>query len=318
MRRRLMGSAGQIAIADGDGAVGDILMVENASEEKFLIKQNSLSKAIYPASKFTPIGVVVIPKSHDVYGTGEIGIVGLLYCDSDSSTNRGVLDYKAVTWGSTYRAVSGLKNFTKVPNYGVAGSQQLDLISEENSGCLPTTYNSAVKCLHDDKAYYYSETVNAAPSPYLSNGEKNDMYSSTDVPSSSLNMLSDFNGLSNTQAINEMSSLDYPAARYAKNHIRPGTSKGDWYLPACGELGYLAARFQEIKDSFDKIKKIYNGEFFAATLSTSGLWSSTQNNASNAAAILMSKGTVAAYGKAVFTYGVLPFLRFKVEDEEGF
>jgi hypothetical protein len=36
---------------------------------------------------YEPIGIVVVPASHDVYGTGECGVMSLYYMDPDNPDN---------------------------------------------------------------------------------------------------------------------------------------------------------------------------------------------------------------------------------------
>ena len=60
----------------------------------------------------------------------------------------------------------------------------------------------------------------------------------------------DFNGKSNTAALVAASTSLYPAANYCNNLTTEGTSKGDWYLPAAGELLLMLNNFQQMNIGF--------------------------------------------------------------------
>lgn len=62
----------------------------------------------------------------------------------------------------------------------------------------------------------------------------------------------DFNGKSNTSALVIASTSLYPAANYCYNLTTVGTSKGDWYLPAAGELLLMLNKFNQMNIGFAK------------------------------------------------------------------
>ena len=78
-------------------------------------------------------------------------------------------------------------------------------------------------------------------------------------------MFSDMDGKANTGIINDS---DHPAAQYCATYSTNGTSQGDWYLPAMGELGFIMPRFDTINSAITKVG--------GTTLDTSEYyWSST-------------------------------------------
>lgn len=82
--------------------------------------------------------------------------------------------------------------------------------------------------------------------------------------------LSDMDGLANTAVINDS---DHPAANYCATYNTNGTSVGDWYLPAIGELAFIMPRFDTINSAISKVggTPLIN--------SGGGYWSSTQKSA---------------------------------------
>lgn len=62
----------------------------------------------------------------------------------------------------------------------------------------------------------------------------------------------DFNGKSNTAALVAASTSRYPAANYCYNLTTTGTSKGQWYLPAGGELLLMMSNYNKMNIGFAK------------------------------------------------------------------
>lgn len=105
------------------------------------------------------------------------------------------------------------------------------------------------------------------PSPYLNNGAPNPVYRATvDKDGNTIqNLFSDMDGRGNTDAIlafctgstdwktsptiptDGSSAGIYPAFMAIWRYHTKGSAQGDWYMPAVGELGYLAARAYEIQ-----------------------------------------------------------------------
>ena len=126
------------------------------------------------------------------------------------------------------------------------------------------------------------------PSPYLSDGSKNPLYSSTKRTyhsEMSGNCLSNFNGKENCENILKIATgqIDwktasiieecyfydkdegegydyddrYPAVCCCWRYHTSGTNQGDWYLPSIAELGYLPPRNYTISKTFQLIFKNY-------------------------------------------------------------
>ena len=86
----------------------------------------------------------------------------------------------------------------------------------------------------------------------------------------------------------------HPAAACCWRYSTPGTSQGQWYLPACGELGYILPRMNTLNKILNAIPKANGGTRNALPLITSGnYWSSTEYNSSEARPLNTTNGGVA-------------------------
>ena len=254
---------------------------------------NGSSVKTTPHSKWnpslgTPIGVVVVPEGFAP--DGKPRIVSLLYVDASGNTST---SYEGMRW-SNVSVDTSLTNFTKVPTTDNAGSTS----SGSNSyGYLPSDNFTGATSFVDPKAKYKT-TSSLIPSPYLGdvpNPEYNKEISGYN------NVLSDFNGLSNTETLIGLGE-DYVAANAAYKY-NDGASNLQWYLPAMGELGYLMPRFNEINSVITAL----GGVAVANNIATSGgFWSSSEYSSSNAYYLLTNSGNVYGSLKSSY-YSVRPF-----------
>ena len=80
-----------------------------------------------------------------------------------------------------------------------------------------------------------------------------------------VSMLSDMDGKANTTVINDD---EHPAAQYCATYSTNGTSAGDWYLPAMGELAFIMARFDTINEDISNVSGTpfnLDGGYFSST-----------------------------------------------------
>ena len=188
-------------------------------------------------------------------------------------------------WGVYETNVSGLHNLFQVPIgntlYGIPTDSTL-------YGYLPSDKFSGTRCAHDEDVYYSFPSY--IPSPYLTDGSRNSGYYQTTEPLTTGNALADFDGRGNTDKIIAQRGTkdytswkptfdlqsDYPAASCCDMFHTEGTQQGDWYLPACGELGYIMPPFNKINDAINKMSTTY-GSSVGVELNSSDYyhWSST-------------------------------------------
>ena len=117
--------------------------------------------------------------------------------------------------------------------------------------------------------------------------------------------LEDFNGKSNTSIIlayGKTQNKSYPAAEYVNNYNTEGTSAGDWYLPALGELHTVGIYSTFLNYTLSLVGK----EHIA---SDNGYWSSSENDQFYAWGSKYS-GSPIEYQKQSATHYVLPVLAF--------
>lgn len=262
---------------NGNYNVGDVLFSPTVSVDSFVVINNLDFIDSLFLNWYEPVGIVVIPTSHDVYGTGECGVMALRAA-SLQTPDTGTTSNESMYWGSKTYIIPELNTFNEYPRYGTMNSDlpsnTIDGVSKY--GYIPTQ-NSAMsikcQCSHDPQTSYYNVNdiiFGYLPSPYLADGTRNPDYYKIDNPSSSANALSDFNGKENTRILceNATAQIDwktttliansnnegyYPAA-CACWRFNPGfTRPSNWYLPAIGEMGYIAARYDLINTTINKL-----------------------------------------------------------------
>lgn len=209
---------------------------------------------------YTPIGVEVIPAEHDVYGTGQAGIMSLAEMNCDTP-DIGSSERQRMCWGAN--GPTSLSNYNKVNL--VDGTIEL-------YGYLPSDQYTGATSL-DGVSKYYDYATNNAPSPFNADGSRNEAYYTTAY--STANALSDFDGVGNTAVLTELATAQsdwktastitetsnaghYPAACCCWRFHTAGTEQGQWYFPACGEFGYVINRMSAINETINKVLSVYS------------------------------------------------------------
>lgn len=301
-------------IALADTKAGDVLLWDKINQKKLFISSDNLSN--YPAESYTPIGVVIVPASHNVYGDGSCGVMSLKEMDCDNPS-QGAASNKYMYWGDYGTNISSLPDLTLVPMGNTENGIPIDSASY---GYLPSDRFSGTQCIHDTDAYY--STPPYSLSPYLTDGSRNPGYYQTSPPSTSGNALADFDGIGNTEKIIAQrgtkdynswkptynSEADYPAASCCDMFYTEGTRQGDWYLPACGELGYIMPPFNEINNAITRIRNAY-GSSVGVEFSANGYyWSSTEDSSTLARRLYLDNGGIGSGIKRNYEY-VRAFLK---------
>ena len=229
-------------------------------------------------------GIVVVPSTHTSDGTVRIMCIKGVNTDGSQATGNVDMD-----WGPT--GDTGLPNMDKVPTWDntISGSTGIN-----SWGRLPSNSNNGnftgATCTTDIVTKYYNASEFIIPSPYLTNGQQNPHYLTTESGLTA-NALSDFNGKSNTEVLAGLGSA-YTAAYACHLYGTTALPAGNWYLPACGELGYIMPRFNEIQSALQTVGGVQ-------LISGNRYWSSTEYSSSNARYVHTGDGDVGYYNKAL-------------------
>ena len=177
--------------------------------------------------------------------------------------------------------------FTTIdPN--AVGSYDGTTIGSNSGGYLSTdrkdaAWQSGMENNVDKGTNWYSQANAYLPSPYMVVNGKEVL-----CPQYNSGALSDFDGKGNTAILTKLHTVQNwktadkitngsgstytPAAVCCARYKTEGTNSGDWYLPAIGELGFIAPRFNEIQNSL-----LVLGKNKAIPLHTNyHYWSSTE------------------------------------------
>ena len=271
---------------------------------------------------YTPIGVEVVPAEHDVYGTGQAGIMSLAemnFITPDTGSSK----YQYMVWGGNGTDTS-LPNYNVVNYIGSNGNLNNGVVQGTTDyGYLPSDQFSTVTGLDGYSNYRYNSSSKYAPSPYNVDGSRNEAYYTTAY--STANTLSDFDGVGNTKVLTDLATAQsdwktastithsdvagyYPAACCCWRFHTAGTDQGQWYLPAAGELGYVINRINAINETINKVKSIYSSVVAVAVHTSGFYWSSSEYDAFNVRFLNTGPGAVYTSLKNDYNY-VRAFLR---------
>lgn len=260
---------------------------------------------------YTPIGVEVVPAEHDVYGTGQAGIMSLVEMDYNAP-DTGSTSYQTMYWGNFTRN-------TSIPNF-----DKVNLVNGTTNswGRLPSDLFTGATSLDGVSKYY--DTSNNIPSPFNADGSRNEAYYTTTY--STANALSDFDGVGNTKVLTDLATTQsdwktattiinnysagyHPAACCAWRFHTAGTDQGQWYLPACGELGYVINRYNAINETINKVLSVYSSVAAVAMYNGGSYWSSSEYSSYNARYLNSYNGNVSSDDKQFFSNYVRAFIR---------
>lgn len=318
MRRRTL-----LKKAGGGGADPSICFYEKSSDSLIIVSNEDWSIESYPSTNYTPIGVVVVPGQHNVYGDGSCGVMSLKEMNY-SSPDTGSTSYQNMYWGG-YGTDTSLPNLVQVCYVGSNGNVGESVIGTYPYAYLPSDKFSTVDNPYDPGTGYYYDDDRYIPSPYKADGSFNTEYSRTSSPSSTANAMADFDGIGNSEVLWGLSSSQsgwqtassitnnsgagyYPAACCCWRFHTDGTEQGQWYLPAYGELGYIMPRFNKINETITNLRNAY-GSSIGVTLNTNNTyWSSSEYGSNYAWYVDAYNGYVNGNNKSIDNY-VRAFLR---------
>ena len=300
VKERVDGYAGGEAIVALSNSEGDIKYVKNKNLQTF--KNNPENE------QYVPIGIVVIPKSHTqvILPDGDprkgCNIIMSLKPMNYNTPDEGGTIEQLIYWGNR-------NDITKLTKYNVVNcyvdtTQDSSTLTTNDSAYLPSdNYTKMPSNVCPSIKYYFNSTTTSKliPSPYkVVDGEwlPNEDYYTTKI--SDKNALSDFDGLENTLRIlaqvtvtdwtssssilNSASKGNYPAACCCARFRTTGTyrlcdepnlTQRVWYLPACGELGYIVPNFKANNDALVAISSLYGNSLH---LKAQGFWSSSESH----------------------------------------
>lgn len=203
-------------------------------------KVETIKLADYNTSLGPVVGVVVIPEGFAP--DGKVRIVGLKSVDSNGNM---VDTPQYIMWENNASNIdTPLTNFQRVP---VTDNTSYNANGFNAHGYLPSDNFTGVTSFSDRKVRY-AKTEYLIPSPYLSSMPNPDYYKKIDGN----NVLSDFNGFSNTQTLVGLGN-NYEAANAAWKYNDGTNSNLQWYLPAMAELSYLMIRINEINTALTAV-----------------------------------------------------------------
>ena len=299
----------------------------NATEYVYYTKYNETD---YPTSKYTPMGVVVIPQDF-LAEESEARMMSLVEM-SAKTPEVGSTSYEYMNWGGfaydTYRDIDGLENLSSKYQQCIGTDGEL-IGSQNNWGYLPSDKFDNYPAPSDKLAgYYYSDGSVYIPSPY-SYEWASQMYGKGKNGDS---FLADINGKTNTDVLIAAETLQstwqtddaiisttsgerdytshFPPALCCRRFHVGNTVAGDWYLPAIGELGYVMPRWIVIKAALSQVRAVAGAQFAALLGEIDIYWSSSENSQVYAYYLYTDDGYVGDrnknYGSCVRAFSRLP------------
>ena len=330
MRRRTFLTASNEGIKASDAVACDICLYNKTTQKLLIVEASKFSTTEYPSSNYSPVGVVVIPGSHNVYGDGSCAVMSLKHM-SYSTPDTGTTSYQGIYWGQYNVDISTLTNYNQVVSLGTMNSTpQTTVQGNKNIGSLPSDNGFTGKqCPHDTDTNYYISTSSSycyIPSPYLTDETRNPMYYQTSSPSSTNNAMSDFDGVGNTKILTDLATAQSdwktassitnndgsgysPAACCCWRYHTEGTKQGDWYLPAMGELGYMMVKLNKIQQTISTLITAYGSGVGVQVGDDYYIyWSSSEYSSTYARYVFTNNGSVGNNIKFINGY-VRAFLR---------
>lgn len=136
------------------------------------------------------------------------------------------------------------------------------------------------------------------------------------------NSQSDFKGKEATKYLWDKTRSEYAptyilnaACELCYRYEPTGTKRGDWYLPAAGELGYGVINQQKITKTFSIIRSHFNKDYYTLR---DKYWTSTVSSSNTVKCIDFYTGKIIPKENISNTkeYVTRPFLRVKIDTEE--
>lgn len=268
--------------------VGDVVVFNKDTQALEVFNTSDLDK-LSPLI-CTTVGVIVVPSSHNIYGTNEAAFIryrnsikamnvysehtmgqesrGDLFSKRDSIAltdfdSRGYLNTSYVVSDADVESNSIIGPYILVPvDLNVCSLSEHIKFSGIVASNADIRYKSVKTA--DYNSYY------AAYSPYRNSRlHKNELFDKYVSSTNGTEVSSLIDGKKNTERLLDLATaqpnwknesiiqetdIGYsPAACYVWKMSTEGTNKGDWYIPAIGELFYLFSKLSTIISTYNKI-----------------------------------------------------------------
>ena len=96
--------------------VGNIVIFDNETNKKIFIAPENLEN--YKSSRYTPIGIIVIPFSHNIYGNDEGAMVSIKSMSLTDPDNGSINEEGICFGGYNKLSLTGLQNYHVTASYG--------------------------------------------------------------------------------------------------------------------------------------------------------------------------------------------------------
>ena len=243
------------------------------------------------------IGVCIIPELMLPDGKARFMSIKAM---SHSTTETGSTTNETMKWAHDGTNPGNyLTKRTKVP---IDGTSSGSISSNNTWGRLAMdrtdsgASNQTIANPQDPGTKYYQGTTNRIPSPYAPDGSFNTNFHYTSGTASDW-ALTDYRGDLNTAYVlfSEDPGADIAQAFYACGGFKPGYRDLEWYLPAIGELAFVAPRVEYINS---RITEAINSGSAGVVLPFCNLWSSSEYSSGLAWTLGLYDGGVGSHGKA--------------------
>ena len=282
--------------------VGSLCLYDRMANKCVFLKCEYINQETCPSNRYIPIGVVVIPDTHNLYNENELAIISLVNMNPNDPDNGG----ESITMSFGPNAANGtLDNYNQI---GIISNDlnSTTIIKGLGFGYVPSTniydyftgatISPAVGSGLDTIAKYPSIGAgNFSNSPYLEDGSRNTNYS---TKNGTTNCMSDLKGKRNNDSIIKLATKypswkidatistssaagSYPAACCCWRFRTEGTKQGEWFLPSAGEIGYLSARLMEIQNTILKTQEVFGDTYATPLIMDGNYWTSTQYSGVN-------------------------------------
>lgn len=289
-----------------DEIAGTIIGKDENGEIKY-VKYADFMLDSFDTSKFTPVSVLTIPRSHTKDGKCRgISLMNMAIATPEQGSNANPTMY----WG-VYGVDETLTNYTSATTGNVPVGDTLGVTA---TPYLPTDAQTAVPSVVDTLAGItqsaYGNSTPYMPSPYMDGGKPNPQY----WEGSSANKIqcnTDMDGVGNTQVIidklagSEYAGVlipnsgaignvqqNYPAFACCYRYQGGGYTDHSWYLPSCGEMGYFIVRWTAINNALTAIRAKYGNTAAATIPNSTWHWSSSECHSGYARLVMPNSGQV--------------------------